>query len=362
MENSNMKIYIWGIGKIAKHYLEKNEINEDELIGFIESKRTKEIFCGKKVFEPQEIDKKDFDYILVCLLYDARDVFEICKKLDFPEEKVFFLDNYEWVTGERMRKMPKVLCNEVSTNQTGIGIQEKFPILFSMSKELEIQANRYSIISRNGYDLVEENDLLQNQKYKSMMYQSDYFRYRSFELTANEISNNKIMGNIAEVGVCTGRFARLLNEKFPKRKLYLFDTFESFDLDEFMLEVEAGRCPENFIDGFVNTSVEQVLEIMPYKENCIVRKGLFPTTTNGLEEEKYAFVSLDVDLEKSTYEGLKYFYPRMSKGGYIFLHDYNNRFLEGVKEAVRKFEEEFSLNLSKVPLADEGGTLVIVKQ
>ena len=49
---------------------------------------------------------------------------------------------------------------------------------------------------------------------------------------------------------------------------------------------------------------------MTVPENCVIRKGLFPDTAVGLEE-KFIFVSIDVDFENSTYEGLKYFYPRL---------------------------------------------------
>ena len=100
---------------------------------------------------------------------------------------------------------------------------------------------------------------------------------------------------------------------------------------------------------------------MPYPHKCIIRKGLFPKTLAGLENEKYAFVSIDVDLKESILAGLQYFYPRLNKGGYIFLHDYNNYFLDGVKEAVRIYENEIGMRLMKVPYADEGGTLVICK-
>lgn len=75
----------------------------------------------------------------------------------------------------------------------------------------------------------------------------------------------------------------------------------------------------------------------------------------------YAFVSIDVDFEISILAGMRYFYPRLASGGVIFVHDYNNRFLEGVKQAIKSFEEEMGLCLRKVPLADEGGTLVILK-
>lgn len=88
---------------------------------------------------------------------------------------------------------------------------------------------------------------------------------------------------------------------------------------------------------------------------------LFPKTTKGVEEEKFAFVSIDVDFEQSIFEGLKFFYPRLNNGGMIFIHDYNNRYLEGVKIAIHRYENEIGVKLRKVPLADEGGTIVIVK-
>ena len=51
----------------------------------------------------------------------------------------------------------------------------------------------------------------------------------------------------------------------------------------------------------------------------------------------------------------------MTKGGYIFLHDYTTHWLKGIKNAVIRFEENLNTPLNVVPLADRGGTLVIVK-
>jgi hypothetical protein len=190
----------------------------------------------------------------------------------------------------------------------------------------------------------------------------DYVRYRSFELMANEILSNGVTGAVAELGVFRGDFARLINGKFKDRKMYLFDTFDSFDEDEFNAEVAAGRCEENFINVFKNISVKSVLDNMIYPENIEVHEGFFPATLIEMGgEETYCFVSIDVDFEKSILEGLRYFYPKVNHGGAIFIHDYNNRFLEGVKAAVRTYEEENHIMLAKVPLCDEGGTLVICK-
>jgi len=73
------------------------------------------------------------------------------------------------------------------------------------------------------------------------------------------------------------------------------------------------------------------------------------------------FVSIDVDMEQPVYDGLKFFYPRLQQGGYIFIHDYNSAYLVGVKKAVLRYELDLGTKLNKVPIADRAGTLVIVK-
>lgn len=356
-----MKVYIWGTGKIATDYLKKEELADDEILGFIESKRTKDFFAGKKIYEPLDIAKSnDFDYILVCVKNSGKEIYKLCKEFNIDTNKIILIDNWEWFDGSRLTNLPKKCCRKIADND--INVEKVFPQLYEeYIKETEVQANRYIIISKNGYDLVEKDSPMLSDEFNTIGYQTDYFRYRTFELVANEIIKEKVKGNVAEVGVFRGAFSKLINKKFKDRILYLFDTFESFDREEFHDEWEAGRVPGAFMDGFKNTSVRLVLDSMPYPEMCVIRKGLFPRTAIGLENEEYAFVSIDVDFEKSILESLRYFYQRLSQGGVIFLHDYNNRFLEGVKKAVDVYEREIGISLKKIPLADEGGTLVLIK-
>lgn len=225
----------------------------------------------------------------------------------------------------------------------------------------DILAQRYIAVQKNGYNLVDQSMLMNSESFNERVYKEDYTRYCTFELMANEILNRGVEGAVAELGVFKGVFSRLINCKFKTKKMYLFDTFDSFSNEEFQEEVAAGRCTEDFINVFKETSVDEVLDRMLYPENIKIRKGFFPDSLEGMKEERYCFVSIDVDLEKSILEGLRYFYPRLNAGGAIFVHDYNNRFLEGVRQAVKKYEEETGQNLIKVPLSDEGGTLVICK-
>lgn len=184
----------------------------------------------------------------------------------------------------------------------------------------------------------------------------DYFRISSFELAANEIYVNNVKGNVCELGVYKGDSAQYINAFFPDRILYLFDTFEGFDVKDTDIDLQKNYSTERI--DFSDTSVDLVLKKMKYPENCLVKKGYFPKTTVDLEDE-FAFVSIDADLFQPVYEGLKYFFPRLSKGGYIFIHDFNNRNYLGAKEAVKKYCKEN--DLSYFPLCDSCGSVVINK-
>lgn len=45
-------------------------------------------------------------------------------------------------------------------------------------------------------------------------------------------------GAVAELGVYRGDFAKVINEAFPDKKLYLFDTFEGFPEEDLNYEME----------------------------------------------------------------------------------------------------------------------------
>jgi O-methyltransferase len=185
---------------------------------------------------------------------------------------------------------------------------------------------------------------------------TNYVRISTLELVAHEISDRKVPGSVAEVGVYKGQFAKYLNKAFPDRTLYLFDTFEGFDAKD--VSVELNNKYSGGDQDFSNTSVQLVLDKMEYKDKCVVKKGWFPESLDGLEDT-FCFVSLDADLYKPIYDGLEYFYPRLNKGGYIFIHDYNNSEYEGSKAAVRAFSEKYGV--SYTPMADSWGSAIISK-
>ena len=176
------------------------------------------------------------------------------------------------------------------------------------------------------------------------------------ELMSREIYRYGIEGSAAELGVYQGDFAKLINHYFPDRKLYLFDTFEGFDEKDAEAD-RAGQYSGADFD-FSETSEELVLGKMEHKENCIIRKGWFPATAEGIDD-RFCFVSLDADLYQPILAGLEFFYPRLVRWGVIMVHDFNNEGYSGVRQAVREFCEKNSTNY--VCLPDICGSAVIVR-
>lgn len=194
--------------------------------------------------------------------------------------------------------------------------------------------------------------------FENLKYRNSEPRLATLESCAREIYDNCVEGCTAEAGVYRGGFARYINELFPDRELYLFDTYEGFPQTDSIYDKE-----NNFSGGnqdWSETNVELVLNIMPHKDKCIVRKGYFPETAKDIDvSQKFCFVSLDMDLYQPIYAGLKFFYPRMAKGGYIFIHDCRNIGYMGARQALLDFCGENRIGYTL--LTDEWGSAVIAK-
>jgi len=172
---------------------------------------------------------------------------------------------------------------------------------------------------------------------------------------AGQIARDEVPGAVAELGVYQGEFAALLSGLFPERKLLLFDTFTGFSAEDIDPLADGGHPTEG---EFGDTSAAAVVARLPHPENAVIVDGHFPESAVGVYET-FCFVSLDVDLYRPTYEGLRWFYPRMQAGGYILVHDAQSARFPGAGEALRQFCKEEKL--SHIPLCDHHGSALLVK-
>lgn len=178
-------------------------------------------------------------------------------------------------------------------------------------------------------------------------------------LLAEQIRERNVPGDVAEVGVYRGDFAAMINGAFRSRTLHLFDTFTGFPAQDVQIEQENGLSGAKTGD-FSETDQEMVMGKMIYPERLVLHKGYFPETFSPCENTAFAFVSLDVDLYAPTKAALTLFWPRMSPGGCIMVHDYNSTQFSGAGKAVREFCEQE--NVYPVPICDLHGSVVLIKQ
>lgn len=198
------------------------------------------------------------------------------------------------------------------------------------------------------------NNIHRDELYAELKYINP--RVNALECAAREIYDRGVEGSIAEAGVYRGDFAKYMNAFFPERKLYLIDTFSSFDESELSMDRDKKYSSVDY--DFSSTSTQIVLSKMKYSQNCVIKKGLFPESMEGVEDS-YCFVSLDMDLYKPMYEGLLFFYEHLNKGGYIFAHDCRNNEYKGARQALLDFC--LQADVGYVILPDLCGTAVLTK-
>jgi O-methyltransferase len=184
----------------------------------------------------------------------------------------------------------------------------------------------------------------------------DFGRLAALNLIANEIKERKIRGSTAELGVYKGKFAKWIRKLFPDRLLYLFDTFTGFDLEQFNYDKK--NYPQISEAYFDDVDMNEILADFSNSKFNIIKKGFFPDTTAGIEDI-FCFVSLDVDLYQPTLDGLHWFYQRLEHGGYIMIHDYGNKWYNGVKQATKEFCARENINY--VPICDLAYSCIITK-
>ena len=171
------------------------------------------------------------------------------------------------------------------------------------------------------------------------------------------VKDEKLQGNVAEGGVFEGDFAKIINEYFPDRKLYLFDTFDGFDDRDFEFEnIKDNPHIKKETFKSKNLGEKTILGKMPHPQNVKIYKGYFPESAKNVDDT-FCFVNLDFDLYKPTLEGLKFFYPKLERFGIILVHDFFNKSYEGAKKAVVKFCKEY--NLPYLPIGDRFSVMIV---
>jgi hypothetical protein len=165
------------------------------------------------------------------------------------------------------------------------------------------------------------------------------------------IIDAKIQGALVECGVAAGSqiamMQRTLIDNNDQRLIWGFDSFEGIpyatDKDETQPaigEIDTNKLGLLESTGVSSHSLESVLENFKRYElpidNLNLVKGWFEETIEPHADQvgDIALLRLDGDLYRSTKVCMKYLYPKLVKGGYLIIDDYQ---LEGARKAIHEF-------------------------
>lgn len=291
----------------------------------------------------------EVDYVLVLAssVKARRSIYQQAMKLGYPDEKMIFV--YNTITHMELEKIHAQSDDALRKISSRLYEEQLRAEQIEKSKQLTIAC----VSDATDKERWIGKGLLPNDE----GYQLDYERFRTLELAVKKIRECNVPGATAELGVFRGVCSRLIHAHLPERRHYLFDSFESFRPEEVEKEIQRGLVEKELWEAFKNTSVAVAMQGMPSPETCVIRQGFFPESLEEPDkDERFAFVSLDADLEESTYQGLQFFYPRMEAGGFIFVHD---GVTPQIQNAIQRYEKDLGGRIRTVQLSDWFGTIVI---
>jgi O-methyltransferase len=145
-------------------------------------------------------------------------------------------------------------------------------------------------------------------------------------------SRDVVEGSIIEVGVYRGGMGMHLAMIFPNRPVYLVDTFTG---------IPYSSEHDNFYrpGHFANVNVDDVRKSFHSYPNAIIMQGIFPGQIVERFNSRivFAVVHIDVDIYQGYKDCLEYFYPRVPRGGIVFLDDYLEPECRGATVACEEF-------------------------
>ena len=198
-------------------------------------------------------------------------------------------------------------------------------------------------------------------------YSDNYYkrlRFWNVMQCVNMVIKADVAGDFAECGVFRGHsalmIATLLTDNNVKgRPFHLFDSFEG---------LSARTVKDGSRRKLKTADVEREAKFFACDEPTVRKhlsnydffqfyKGWIPNRFAEVEDKMFAFVYIDVDLYQPTLDSLKFFMPRMNRGGIIALDDYYHSHFTGVVEAVSEVDPQGNgFSLYEVPM---GGAFLL---
>ena len=144
-----------------------------------------------------------------------------------------------------------------------------------------------------------------------------------------------VPGDTAECGVYKGASSWLICKvnqfsKIQQRTHYMFDSFQG-------LSQPGDDDGSHWAEGDLSYGIEKVQNNLKDLSAYSLHPGWIPDRFKDVENKRFCFVHIDVDLYEPTRDSIVFFYPRMSSGGIIVCDDYSYSSCPGATKAVDEY-------------------------
>lgn len=142
-----------------------------------------------------------------------------------------------------------------------------------------------------------------------------------------------VPGDTAECGVFEGAGSYLIceaNRRDPAKWHFAFDSFEGLSAPS---EVDGKFWKK----GDLSRTEDVVRANLANFNRVSLHPGWIPERFQDVEERKFSFVHIDVDVYQPTLASMEFFYPRLADGGMIVCDDYGFSTCPGATRAVDEF-------------------------
>jgi hypothetical protein len=187
-------------------------------------------------------------------------------------------------------------------------------------------------------------------------------RLDNIQYLIKDVLNNNVAGDFIEAGVWRGGaviFMRAVLKAYNVKDRYVWvaDSFEGLPIPNTeKYPVDAKSTPYLYKIPYLAVPLDEVkANFQIYNlldEQVRFLKGWFKDTLPKAKIKKLSLIRADGDMYESTLDILINLYPKLSKGGYVIIDDYNE--MASCKQAVNDFRRTNGINDKIIPIDDVG--------
>jgi hypothetical protein len=152
---------------------------------------------------------------------------------------------------------------------------------------------------------------------------------------------SRVEGDFVECGVNAGFLSSAvlayLEWNTLGKRFFLVDTFDGPPIEQLSdAEVENGayaKIVQSIVAGAYVTDLEAVRRNYAGWTGVEIVQGVVPDVLGAVAAERVAFLHLDMNCAYPEIEALRFFWPRVSRGGMVLLDDYARKDYEALGDA-----------------------------